>query len=597
MKPARRSLLRATAAGGAAVWAPLFGTPGSARARALSPRRLEPFVEPLPVPTRLAGASLQIPAVEFVQKLHRDLPATRLWGYAGSYPGPTIEATRGVAMRVRFTNELRNPALLPLLPVDATLHWADPLGESIAGGKAHGASGHGASGHGGARGAGGAAASRRPRGPYRGPVPLVPHLHGGETEPQSDGHPDAWFTPGFERRGSGFVKESLDFANQQPPGTLWYHDHALGITRLTVYAGLAGFYIVRDPALEREWSLPRGAYEREIVIQDRSFDTAGQLLYPRAGTDPSRHTHWVPEFFGDTIVVNGKLWPFMEVEPRRYRLRLLNGSNARFYRLRLSDGRPFVVVGADGGMLPEPAPTGSIVLSPGERADVVVDFAGASRGARLRLLNDAPTPFPDGEEPDPNTTGQILEFRIGALSAPDDSVVPQRFAPLPELGAPTVTRRLTLEEQMGPRGPVAVLLDGKLWNDPVTETPQLGATEWWEIYNLTADTHPIHLHLVHMRLLGRHKARVEFVAEALRRGQDPTPFLQGELAPPEPTERGWKDTVRANPGEMTRFAVRFAPMAGGSFPFDATAKPGYVWHCHILEHEDNEMMRPMVMRR
>jgi FtsP/CotA-like multicopper oxidase with cupredoxin domain len=573
MKPARRDALRCCAALGAGMLAPLFTAPGNAAARPLPARRLAQFVDPLPEPVRLEGPTLDVAAVEFRQKLHRDLPPTRLWGYAGSYPGPTIVATRGTALRVNWTNALHRPALLASLPVDTTLHWADPLGRGHAQGHERGPAGR--------------------RGPYRGPVPLVPHLHGGETEPASDGHPDAWFTPGLELRGAAFTRASFDYTNRQPAGTLWYHDHALGITRLTVYAGLAGFYLVRDPALEHELALPSGRFEREILIQDRSFDEAGQLLYPRAGTDPSRHTHWVPEFFGDTIVVNGKCWPWMAVEPRRYRLRLLNGSNARFYRLRLSDGRPFIVIGADGAMLPAPAGVDAIVLAPGERADVVVDFAGATPGSRSRMLNDAPTPFPAGDVPDPRTTGRILEFRIGALSGPDASNIPSRLAPLPELGTPALTRRLTLQERMGPRGPVAVLLDDKLWSDPPTETPRLGTTEHWEIYNLTEDAHPIHLHLVHFQVLGRQPVRVDGLARALRDGRDPSAFLPGPPLPPEPGERGWKDTVRANPREVTRFAVRFAPMEGGSFPFDATAHPGYVWHCHVLEHEDNEMMRPL----
>ena len=587
MRSNRRRVLRGSLALGAGWLVPLFDEAGSARARPLPARRLAQFVDALPQPARLTGPSLELPAVEFRARLHRDLPATRLWGYGGTYPGPTIVATRGVPLQVRWTNELRSPALLAALPIDETLHWADPLASAGERGQA-GVPGHGRDRHG--------ASSRTPaqqRAAYRGPIPLVPHLHGGETEPQSDGHPDAWFTPGFRLRGPGFGKPWADYANAQPAGTLWYHDHALGITRLTVYAGLAGFYLVRDPARERALSLPEGRFEREILLQDRSFDTNGQLLYPRQGLDPARHTHWVPEFFGDTIVVNGKCWPTMAVEPRRYRLRLLNGANARFFRLRLSDRRPFVLIGADGALLPMPQSVESIVLAPGERADVILDLTGASPGSRLRLLNDAPTPFPEGEEPDPRTTGRVLEFRIVPLGAPDRSAVPDRIAPLPDLGAPAHTRRLTLEEEMGPHGPVAVLLDGRRWNEPATERPRLGTTEVWEIFNLTEDAHPIHVHLVHFRLLERQRLRAGVTAAAIRTGREPAELVQGTTLAPDPAERGWKDTVRANPREVTRIAIRFTPMDGGDFPFDPTAAPGYVWHCHVLEHEDNEMMRPL----
>ena len=573
MGTSRRQILQGGVALGVGWLAPLFGDSGAGHARPMSPRRLSQFVTPLPQPARIAAATLDLPARECQLKLHPEMPATRLWGYAGSYPGPTIVATRGTPVRVNWSNELRESPLLGRLPVDTTLHWADPLGQ----------------GHGHGRDAPDASESHRVH--YRGPVPLVAHLHGGETEPQSDGHPDAWFTHALQHRGAAFARPWSSYANTQPPGTLWYHDHTLGITRLTVYAGLAGFYLVRDPEVERELGLPQGRFEREILIQDRSFDSTGQLLYPRAGL-PGRG-HWLPEFFGDVIVVNGKVWPFMAVEPRRYRLRLLNGANARFFRLRFSDNRPFVGVGGDGAYLPAPAEVDSLVLAPGERADVVVDFAGLQRDSRVRLLNDAPTPFPKGKEVDPRTTGRVLEFRVGAPGAPDDSRVPERLLPRAELREHSVTRRLTLEEEMGPHGPVAVLLDGKRWDDPVTERPRLGSTEVWEIFNLTEDAHPIHLHLVHFQVLGRQRLREDDSAAGLRAGRETSALVQGPLLQPEPGERGWKDTVRANPGEVTRFAVRFAPMQGGTFDFDATAPPGYVWHCHVLEHEDNEMMRPL----
>lgn len=556
----RRQFLRLAGLAAAGMLAPSSDAGAATR---LDPRRVTKFLDELPRPRRLSGSALEISATEFRQKLHSRLPATTLWGYAGSYPGPTIEAIRGVPMRITWRNGIARPKLLAALPVDATLHWADPLRK----------------GH-----------TRRR---YSGPLPLVTHLHGGETEPQSDGHPDAWFTPGFALAGPGFAKPWCDYSNMQPGATLWYHDHALGITRLTVYAGLAGFYLLRDVELERALRLPAGDFEREILIQDRSFDSGGQLVYPRRGPNPDRHRHWVPEFFGDTIVVNGRIWPYMNVEPRRYRLRFLNGSNARFYRLRLTDGRPFVQIGADGGFLPAPAEMRELLLAPGERADTIVDFAGLAAGAGVVLSNDAPAPFPGGDPPDPHTVGTVMQFRVVRPSGADTSVIPATLVASAPIGAAQRTRFLTLEEKMGPGGPLAVLLDGKRWSEPVTEEPKIGSTELWELANLTEDAHPIHLHLVQFRIIERQAFDVRAHLDAQPGARQPVRVFTGKPRAAEPGEGGWKDTVRALPGEVTRILVRFAPQQGGTFPFDASAAPGYVWHCHMLEHEDNEMMRPM----
>lgn len=541
-------------------------------------QKLAKFVDALPRPRRLSGPSIELSATEFSAKLHRDLPPTLLWGYAGAVPGPTIEAVRGTPTRVRWINDLKNPRLLAALPVDETLHWANPLGAAHGGGHA----GHGT-----------------PQ-PYAGPVPLVTHLHGAEVASASDGHPDAWHTPGFAQKGPAWAGEWCEYPNAQPANTLWYHDHALGITRLTVYAGLAGMYLLRDPAIEKAFQLPEGDYEREIVIQDRNLDDEGQLAYPREGVEPGEHPFWTPEFFGEAILANGKLWPYLEVEPRRYRLRLVNGSNARFFRLRISDGRPFTQIGADGGYLPAPIKTGSVLLAPGERADLIVDFSGLKPGRSLVLTNNAPAPFPEGVAADPRTTGTVLQFRVVPLNGRDLSTVPSTLVARPDLGASKVTRVLTLGEDAGKNGPLTALLDGKRWSAPVSETPRLGDTEVWEIVNLTGDTHPIHLHLVSFALLNRQRFAVERYKRAMtaaehRAGARPplAPYFTSRARPPEANERGLKDTVRANPNEVTRLTVRFAPTGGGAFPFDVAAGPGYVWHCHILEHEDNEMMRPL----
>ena len=569
-KISRRRFLQSSAISTAAFFAHAVPAFAASAVAPLDARKLIQFRDEVPRPRRLAGTTLEIPVSEFTQVLHSQLPPTRVWGYARSYPGPTIEALRGTTTSVAWRNELQGQQLLALLPVDQTLHWADPLGDL----------------------------HKMPRARYRGPVPIVTHLHGAETDPGSDGHPDAWYTPDNRIRGPGWVREWYEYPNRQPAATLWYHDHCLGITRLTTYAGLAGFYLLRDPELERSYGLPSGEFERELVIQDRSFDVNGQLRYAQGGNDPAAHPFWVPEFFGDSILVNGRVWPYMNVQPRRYRLRVLNGSGARFYRLSLADGRPFTQIGTDGGYLPAPVRLQQLLLAPGERADLVVDFAGLKAGSSIVMRNDAPTPFPAGDRPDPRTTGRIMQFRVVAPTGSDSSRVPEKLSDIATLGAPALTRTLTLDEHMGHKGPLAALLDGKHWADPVSETPALGDTEIWEFANLTADTHPMHLHLAQFQVLGRQAFRAEEYAERERLERGPlAPFLVGPVNPPDPNERGWKDTVRANPGEVTRILVRFAPMDGGEYPFDATAHPGYVWHCHILEHEDNEMMRPYVVRR
>jgi FtsP/CotA-like multicopper oxidase with cupredoxin domain len=538
----------------------------------LDPRTLRKYADALPRPAKLTGTFHNIAITEFQQKLHTQLPPTTVWGYNGSYPGPTIEAVRGVPLQVLWRNQLATQTLLARLPVDQTLHWADPL-------------------------------KQHPNfNRYTGPVPTVVHLHGGETEPQSDGHPDAWFTPNFAIRGPGWKKEVYLYTNQQPATTLWYHDHVLGMTRLNVYAGMAGFYLLREPQVETQLNLPRGNYEREIVIQDRTFDVNGQLTYPNGGVNPALHPFWVPEFFGNTMVVNGKVWPFLEVEPRKYRFRLLNGSNARFYHLKLSNGRPFIQIGTDGGYLARPVQVNQLLLAPGERADVIVDFTGHKAKSTISMANDARAPFPNGTPADPQTVGQIMQFRIVPLTAPDTSSLPASLSTIPTLGPPSVTRLLTLNEVMGEGGPLAVLLEGKEWATPVTEKPRVGATELWEVVNLTADTHPIHLHLVQFQLLNRQRFQSSYlraynalnpVLPALTTTNPPIgPYLQDGVLAPAPNELGWKDTVRMNPGEVTRLLVKFAPIGGGGYSFNAKAAPGYVWHCHILEHEDNEMMRP-----
>ena len=517
---------------------------------------------------------------------------------------------------------------------------------------------------------------------YAGPVPTVPHLHGGEVESISDGGPDAWFTPDNDPdypqihgpAWSQGVTNVYHYPNDQEAATIWWHDHALGATRLNVHAGLAGFYFLRDSRdnglPDNSIGLPAGNFEIELAIQDKMFDTDGHLYFPHESENPEVHPFWVPEFFGDVIVVNGKSWPYMNVEPRRYRLHLLDGSNARFYDLELMDlaahktGPAIWQIGTDGGLLDVPvmivqhdpnAPLNSLLMAPGERCDVIIDFSGFA-GHTLTLLNHARAPYPRGDVPDPNTVGQIMQFRVGTTitggtdnSYDPSTLVTLRAEPIVKLAnfatgtpeiVPDVTRQLTLFEAQGAGGPLEVLVNNTKWMAQVSEQPTEGTTELWQIINLTGDAHPMHLHLTQFQLVNRqpfglaHYMKVYGAAfpggvspvdgqtypagtvipgygppleygtpgttPILGGNPDVTPFLRGKARPADANERGWKDTYKMYPGEVTTVLVRFAPTdlpvttpkANLLFAFDPSAGPGYVWHCHIVDHEDNEMMRP-----
>jgi len=488
---------------------------------------LHKYVDPLPLPGVLTGTDLTIGASEFQQQLHRDLPPTTVWGYNGSYPGPTIEAQMGVPTTVVWQNNLYRDGS----PIAADQHLL-PLDPTI----------------------------ERVMSQY---VPNVAHLHGGHVPSAVDGGPFSYFEPG--------QSVTYEYPNNQVATTLWYHDHAMGFTRLNVFAGLAGFYLLRD-AFEASLNLPGGDYEVPLVIQDRAFNPDGSWAYPAEGIT-SVHPVWVPEFFGDVAVVNGKAWPYFDVEPRRYRFRILNGSNARVYDLSL--GIPFYQIGSDGGLLPAPVTRKRLLIAPGERADVVLDFTGYA-GRSFVMMNAAPAPYPDGGDPN---LRHIMRFEVRKpLAGLDSSVVPAVLRPMERIDPATAvrTRDIELREELDAYdNPLEVLINGVPFTAPTTEFPQLGTTEIWRLLNTTGDTHPIHLHLVQFQVLDRQPFDAEHYLET------------GELVftapavPPDDNEMGWKDTVRANPEEVTRIIARFE---------DYTGK--YVYHCHILEHEDNSMMRP-----
>jgi FtsP/CotA-like multicopper oxidase with cupredoxin domain len=431
----------------------------------------------------------------------------------------------------------------------------------------------------------------------------------------SDGNPKDHFGPGESR--------VYNYANSQPGTTLWYHDHALGNTRLNVMAGLAGFYLLIDPAEDAAivaanpgTALPTLPYMIGLAIQDRDFFADGSVDYPTVPDPGSGHFHWVPEYFANTACVNGKAMPYLDVEPRRYRFRVLNGSQARFYNLALTGGRSFTVLGSDGGYLAAPSVQTALLIAPGERYDVVIDFTGLADDTEIVMTNDAVAPYPSGTlftDTRTDLVMNVMQFRVNLAL---DGGVPN--LPLPAtlssvapavVPAGTLTRSLFLNEVATPDD---VVLHVMLNNTPMllsaTEIPQVGATEVWEIANTTMDTHPIHLHLVQFRLLSRQAYRAD-AYRALALSVDYLPPVKRYLTSgatemgrtPRPQEAAWKDTILMHPGEVTRILVKFSPQdvaavpGTNSFDFDPTADPGYVWHCHILEHEENDMMRPLMV--
>lgn len=512
---------------------------------------LEKYVDKLPIPPVLVPVSTdngvdyyEVTMELIMQQLHRDLDPTALYAYEGIYPGPTIVAESNKPIRVKWMNDL--PVEPHLLPVDKTVHGAGGVPE----------------------------------------VRTVVHLHGANVQPDSDGFPDAWFTNNFQETGDSFTNEVYYYPNKQPATTLFYHDHALGITRLNVYAGLAGAYIIRDE-IEEKLNLPKGEFEIPLIIQDRMFNIDdGSLAYPDQPDDVipgvTPYPSVVPEFFGDTILVNGKVWPYLEVSPQRYRFRIVNGSNSRFYNIKLmntnSDSIPtWVQIGTDGGLLEAPVPLTNLTLAPGERADTIIDFSGFM-GSEFIFTNDAKAPFPMGTDPDPNTTGQIMKFKVFLPDMDTDSgEIPSKLTKIKWLDEKKASkiRYSTLVETMDQYQRLMILLDNMMWDDPITQKPKLNTIEVWNLLNLTVDTHPIHLHLVQFQILGRRPFDVNQYIQTKQI------VYTGPEVEPEDNEKGWKDTVRANPGEVTRIIARFGDFVGV-----------YPWHCHILEHEDHEMMRP-----
>lgn len=483
------------------------------------------YVDPLPIPAvaqpigsreEKDGRAGPVPVYriemrEFLAKVHRDLPPTRMWGYGSTSPGPTFDIRAGQDIFVEWVN------LLPIqhmFAVDTHLHGAEV---------------------------------NLPK------VRTVVHVHGARVAPADDGYPESWFT-----RGRSAL---YHYPNRQDAASLWYHDHALGITRLNIFAGLFGSYLLRDE-YEDSLNLPKDRFEIPLTICDRNFDRRGQLNYP---IGPIFGAPWVPEFSGKAILVNGKLFPYVDLEARRYRLRIANVSNGRIFKLSLSSGHPLYQIGGDQGFLTAPVELRELALAPAERADVVIDFAAVA-GKQITLRNE---------------DREVMQFRISSAKANDSSSLPQKLRTIERTlpSSAVRTRIFTLNEYMDATGRIVrSLLNGTRWAAPITETPMLGTTEVWAFANLTKDAHPIHLHAVRFQVLDRQP----FEVMAYKPGE-PIRYT-GSAKGPEPNECGWKDTVRVDPGTVTRIAVPFEDYPGL-----------YSWHCHILEHEDNEMMRPFTI--
>jgi FtsP/CotA-like multicopper oxidase with cupredoxin domain len=601
--------------------------------------------------------------------------ATTVWGYgdrnAFTWPGRTFEVRSGQPLQVKWENRLVDPVMgMPLpylltgknngadgdwsgIPVlDTSLHWAF----SLMGYEAFSVATDG--------------------------VPVVVHVHGGHSDAVADGYPEAFFTPGWTVRGPRWVRKDYVYDNDQPAGTLWYHDHALGITRLNVYAGMAGFYIVRDAddsgVLGNSLGLPAYPYEVALAIQDRFFKDTGELFFPAFPGDPAHDDfitgegatppHGQPtalaEFFGDHMLVNGKIWPAMDVERRNYRLRLLNGCDSRFLAVRLyvvdagatgidggAETLPMTVIGGDQGLASGPTEVHTLLIETGARYDVIVDFGAVPDGKRVIMWNlggDEPFGGGIGEGQVYDRTDRVMAFDVipADPAIPDVSPVGKDFSGFgPGVGGRVDrTRKVALFEGTDEYGRLQPLLgtaepatdyrgnpvkwpalpeyanagltgqmQGSIaWHSPTTENPALGTTEVWEIWNTTMDAHPVHLHLVHFEVIDRKPivwdsatteedrvldsgadaagdgAYLLRQAVVQHHGMSGSGFriggvVDGEGAAVDPgaeyVENALKDMVTALPGQITRIKATFD-------------KPGeFVWHCHILSHEDHEMMR------
>lgn len=537
-----------------------------------------------------------------------NFPKTKAYGYGGlvypynyeqcnnknseyicSTPGPTFLARTNQPINVIWNNKIKNKHILP---IDPTLHWANPNNIS------------------------------KPNKPWPNyppgfdlaqfPVPVVTHLHGGETIPKFDGYPNSWFT--FNGiTGSSYETNKYLYLNKQQSSNLFYHDHALGITRLNVYAGLVGAYIIKDSNnyldSKEDTPLPNGKFDIPLIIQDKSFNEDGSLNFSSDSLNPNLHPYWRGFIFGNTNLVNGKVWPNLDVHQTAYRFRIVNASNFRFYKFKLSNNKSFIQIGSDSGYLSKPVYIDEITLAPAERADIIIDFSKCSIGEKIILLN-----INDDRQTDPDTTGQVMRFNVKYSFSNKNLSLPNKLNIIPKLRENVSKKIVTLVPSINEFGFDSLLLDGQRWYSQVSEKPIVGSTQVWEIINMTNGAHPIHIHLINFQVLSRQKIDIKSYSKDWHtingnpplnhptKVIDPNTYLIGNPIFAHENEKGWKDTVVCYPDQVTRIMVPMFPSnidpslafpGKNLFPFDPSQSPGYVWHCHMLEHEDNEMMRPM----
>jgi FtsP/CotA-like multicopper oxidase with cupredoxin domain len=542
------------------------------------------------------------------------IPGSSQTQFFRSSPGPVFENIRGIPTLLKWRDALLEPSFMP---VDPTLHWANPT------------------------------TMEPPTPPFAAfppgyqdaqfPVPHVTHTHGLVVKPEMDGTAEEWFTP-FQHRGPAFRTRDYFMPNEQSATQLFYHDHVMGVTRLGVYAGSVGAaYFIRDPnnePLDRASSpLPKGEFEIPLIVANRSFFTDGELDFPRAADDPPPDmAYFQAEDGANATLVNGKVWPNLNVKRQQYRFRLLAADNTRVYIFQFDNNGtfvPFKIIGSDGGYLPAPQVVDQVRLGITERADILVDFSQFAPGTQIIMRNNTPGITAD-------TTGVVMRFTVQksqAVSPPHLSanLFPRRAVLVADAPAriKTLIRFRTRGENNRMRS-----LDGLKFSAPPTEFPLVGSTEEWVLVNTAEEEeaeegeepdadlgfHQIHLHLIEFQVVSRtpfdrtaylqHWNRLNGERPVTRQiVLDPTPFYTGATEPPEPYETGWKDTVQTPPAVVTRIIARWAPQetpGGGvspgenQFPFDPTVFPndsfaqqGYVWHCHILGHEDNDMMRQL----
>ena len=439
-----------------------------------------PYTVALPIPP-VARPARTDATTDFYEIVQREadleiLPGlrTRIFGYDGTFPGPTLASRSGRPTVVTHRNDL--------------------------------------------------------------PVPVAVHLHGGHTPADSDGYPTDLVAPSGRR--------DYTYPMRQRAATLWYHDHRMDFTGPQVNRGLAGFHIVTDDEQDA-LGLPTGDRDIPLMITDRAFDEDGSLRYPAHHHGAGVTDAYMEGVLGDVILVNGAPWPVLEVTAARYRLRLLNASNGRRYQLSLDPPRtPLVQIGSDGGLLERPRDHASVLLAPGERCEVVVDFAAFPPGTQVTMRNSLGT----------GDTREVMRFRVTSRGS-DDSRIPQQLSRIEPLRPDRAVRTRTWSFRRALTGEhPGWLLDDRAFDpDRIDADVRLGEIEIWRF---TSDLHhPVHLHLDPFQVLAR-------------RGSGPGPH-----------DAGWKDTVDLSPSESVEVAVRFTDYPGR-----------YLLHCHNLEHEDMAMM-------